>query len=78
MRSKHRKMFSIENIFRENDFSENIFRRKPFYVEVNEALISFCIVNGTSKWYFHSTFVQTSMETHVNAFQNPTCVLISH
>ena len=34
---KHRKMFSAENIFRENDFSENIFRRKPFYVEVNGA-----------------------------------------
>ena len=36
-RGKHRKMFSAENIFRENDFSENIFRRKPFYVEVNGA-----------------------------------------
>ena len=36
-RGKHRKMFSAENIFMENDFSENIFRRKPFYVEVNGA-----------------------------------------
>ena len=32
-------MFSIENILRKNDFFENIFRRKPFYVEVNEQLI---------------------------------------
>ena len=33
-RGKHCKMFSVENIFRENDFSKNIFRRKSFYVEV--------------------------------------------
>jgi hypothetical protein len=32
-------MFSIKNIFKENDLFENIFRRKPFYVEVNEALM---------------------------------------
>jgi hypothetical protein len=32
-------MFSAENIFRENDFPENIFRQKPFYVEVNGALV---------------------------------------
>ena len=38
-RGKYRKMFSVENIFWENDFSENIFRRKPFYVKVNGALI---------------------------------------
>ena len=38
-RGKHRKIFSAENIFKENDFSENIFRRKPFYVEVNGALV---------------------------------------
>ena len=37
MRGKHCKMFSVENIFRENDFSKNIFRRKSFYVEVNGA-----------------------------------------
>ena len=36
---QRRKMFSAENIFKENDFSENIFWRKPFYVEVNRALI---------------------------------------
>jgi hypothetical protein len=30
-------MFSTENIFMENDFSENIFRWKSFYVEVNGA-----------------------------------------
>jgi hypothetical protein len=30
-------MFSVENIFRENDFLENIFRQKPIYVEVNGA-----------------------------------------
>jgi hypothetical protein len=39
MRGKYRKRFSIENIFRENDFSENIFQRKSFYVEVNKALV---------------------------------------
>jgi hypothetical protein len=39
MRDKYRKIFSIENIFKENDFSENIFRRKLFYVEVNRALL---------------------------------------
>ena len=38
MRGKHRKMFSIENIFKENNFSENIFQWKPFYVKVNRAL----------------------------------------
>jgi hypothetical protein len=38
-RGKHRKMFSTENIFRENDFPENIFQRKLFYVEVNGTLI---------------------------------------
>ena len=36
-RGKHRKMFSAENIFRKNDLFENIFRQKPFYVEVNGA-----------------------------------------
>jgi hypothetical protein len=36
-RSKHRKIFSAKNIFRKNDFLENIFQRKPFYVEVNGA-----------------------------------------
>jgi hypothetical protein len=36
---KHRKMFSAENIFRENNFLENIFRQKLFYVEVNGAYI---------------------------------------
>ena len=35
---KRRKMFLIENIFRENDFLENILQQKPFYVEVNGAL----------------------------------------
>jgi hypothetical protein len=34
---KHRKMFSVENIFRKNDLSENIFLRKLFYVKVNGA-----------------------------------------
>jgi hypothetical protein len=34
---KHRKMFSTENIFRENDLSENIFLRKSFYAEVKGA-----------------------------------------
>jgi hypothetical protein len=43
-RDKHRKMFSIENIFRENDFSEYIFQRKLFYVEVNGALIKVWLV----------------------------------
>ena len=38
-RGKHHKMFSAENIFRENDFFENIFGLKPFFVEVNGALI---------------------------------------
>ena len=38
MRDKHRKIFFVKNIFRENDFSENIFRWKLFYVEVNKAL----------------------------------------
>jgi hypothetical protein len=33
-------MVLAENIFRKNDFPENIFRWKPFYVEVNGALIS--------------------------------------
>jgi hypothetical protein len=38
-RSKHRKILLAQNIFRENDFPENIFRRKLFYVEVNGALV---------------------------------------
>jgi hypothetical protein len=42
-------MFSTENIFRENDFPENIFRRKSFYVEVNRALILF--VNNIVKLF---------------------------
>ena len=36
-RDKHRKMFSAENIFRKNDLSKNIFRQKPFYIEINGA-----------------------------------------
>jgi hypothetical protein len=31
-------MFWAEIIFRKNDFSENIFRRKLFYVEINRTL----------------------------------------
>jgi hypothetical protein len=39
--SKHHKMVSAENIFRKNDFLENIFRQKSFYVEVNGALVTY-------------------------------------
>jgi hypothetical protein len=39
MRAKRRKMFSPKNIFRKNDFPENILRRKPFYIERNGAYI---------------------------------------
>jgi ribosomal silencing factor RsfS len=36
-RAKRRKIFSLENIFRKNDFREKNLRRKSFYVERNEA-----------------------------------------
>ena len=40
---KCRKKFSAENIFKENDFFENIFRQKPFYVEVNGDLVAWAL-----------------------------------
>jgi hypothetical protein len=30
----------IKNIFQKNDFLGTILRRKPFYIETNEALIT--------------------------------------
>jgi hypothetical protein len=49
---KRRKMFSTENIFRKNDFLENIFQRKPFYVEVNGALINGHFIERTTFFFF--------------------------
>jgi hypothetical protein len=39
MRTKHRKIFSRKLFFFEIDFVENILLWKPFYVEINRALI---------------------------------------
>lgn len=40
--AKRQKMFSAKNIFLKNDFTENIFQRKTFYVETNGA--KYCLL----------------------------------
>jgi hypothetical protein len=58
------KMFSAENIFRENDLSENIFRWKSFYVEVNGALLENGFLSSFGQTDHNPTLLSFTLKTH--------------